>query len=88
MTVHRFHGHYWHRCEKPCTKIGCAYCDGGLASCDVCHGLEGALPTDCPGSKMTGTQIDAVYDGSLDYRWREGWVHASSVHSPAHYRRD
>jgi hypothetical protein len=73
MTVIRFPGHNWARCtDREC--VGCVFCNGGLASCTVCGGGEGTLPTDCPGERMTATQQDAVYAGSLDYTRKEGWT--------------
>lgn len=45
----------------------CNICDGGLALCKVCGGAEGSLPKECPGSRMTSDQEDAVYAGTLDF---------------------
>lgn len=58
--------------ECPCTGEICrtGYCpwnDGGLRYCTVCDGLEGSLPTDCPGRKMTKAEADAVYADDLDF---------------------
>jgi hypothetical protein len=53
---------------------GCQFCDGGLFTCTVCHGFEGSLPTDCPGTRMTPEQENAVYAGTLDYRDERGWI--------------
>lgn len=52
---------------------GCMFCDGGLWACKVCSGFEGAMPTKCPGQRMTAEQSSAVYAGRLDYR-DNGWV--------------
>lgn len=41
--------------------------EDGLLHCKVCGGGEGSLPTECPGSKMTGAQEDAVYAGTLNF---------------------
>lgn len=85
MSTIPFPGHHWARCtRKECH--GCHLCHGGLAVCTVCGGLEGALPTDCPGERMDTDRIDAVYEGILDYRRNQGWVHEASPHSPAFYR--
>jgi hypothetical protein len=46
-----------------------------LDLCKVCGGAEAAMPTECPGSWMTGQQLDDVTLGVLDYRggkWRNG----------------
>lgn len=59
--------------ECDCHRTGCNFCDGGLWACDVCNGLEGSMPSKCPGQKMTAEQRDAVYRGRLDYR-DNGWV--------------
>lgn len=46
-----------------------------LACCRRCGGVEGALPTDCPGVRMTLQQADDVYSGRDDYRDGQ-WVWA------------
>ena len=51
---------------------------GELYYCKTCMGLEGSMPTDCPGSKMTTEQSDRVYAGNLDFRKDEGWVNKLS----------
>ena len=51
---------------------------GELEYCKVCMGLEGSMPTDCPGERMTTEQSDCVYRGNLDYRKEEGWVNKLS----------
>jgi hypothetical protein len=72
LTITRFPGHKWYQCaRKDC--LGCCYCHGGLASCVICGGGEGSLPTDCPGERMTDEQEAAVYAGVLDYRRVGGW---------------
>ena len=51
----------------------CVYCDGGLASCNICHGGEATLPTECPGRAMTAEEMDAVMNRGLDFvggKWR------------------
>lgn len=66
---------------------GCMFCAGGLDGCSVCGGLEGAMPSNCPGVKMTAEQIDEVYAGRLDFR--DGlWVAATSPSSPAGHCRE
>jgi hypothetical protein len=60
-------------CKGGHDYISCQFCDGGLFACTVCDGAEGSLPTDCPGTKMTTEQSDAVYAGDLDYREGRGW---------------
>lgn len=64
--------HKWYECK--CNRLGCQFCDGGLAACTVCGGFEGSLPTDCPGVRMTQVQIDLVYEGKIDFRVGRGWV--------------
>lgn len=56
-----------------CHQTGCQFCDGGLWACETCGGLEGSMPTKCPGQQMTAQQSDAVYRGLIDYR-DNGWV--------------
>lgn len=72
-----------HRAEEcNCGRPGCMFCDGGLFVCTVCLGMEGSLPTFCPGTKMTLEQRNSVYDGELDFQ--DGhWVAGVSLWSPA-----
>ena len=46
-------------------------CDTGgevvLSLCRICGGAEGAMPTNCPGRKLTGDELDAIYSGKLDF---------------------
>lgn len=68
-------GHVDYVCDRDHEDRHCMFCDGGLSACARCGAFEGAWPDDCPGQKMTGEQIDAVYAGVLNYRdgaWREG----------------
>ena len=44
-----------------------------LTLCKVCRGAEGAMPTDCPGERLTGDQLDEIYSHRLDYKGGE-WV--------------
>jgi hypothetical protein len=53
-------GHVWRNCTAPDCP-GCMLCDGGLALCAVCGGLEGALTSTCVGRKLTADEIDRVY---------------------------
>ena len=69
---------------KGCER-GCMFCEGGLWACDTCGGLEGAMPTQCPGRAMSMTLVDDVYAGRLDFRrgaWQPG---LASIHSPGWY---
>jgi hypothetical protein len=58
---HTFHN------RETCVAEHCATCEGGLAWCVVCGGAESCLPTECPGSRMTGRQLDLISAGNLDY---------------------
>jgi hypothetical protein len=63
-------------CPNPGT---CPICDGGWQVCKVCGGGEGALPTDCPGERMTDLQMDSVMDNQTDFSvQRGGWYDPSS----------
>lgn len=63
-----------------------------LEACAVCDSFEGATTTECPGRRMTQTEIDMVYAGGLDYRrigfssgtFRFGWVEAPSGSCSSH----
>jgi hypothetical protein len=59
--------------------------DGGLALCKVCGGLEGGLPTDCPGEKMSWDSSQEVYEGKKDFLDKQGWVQQASTNSPVYY---
>lgn len=76
MAIIVFPGHRLHR---ECRRDGCPVCNGGLGLCEVCGGAEAAMPTDCPGRPMTGSEMDRVQAGRIDYRRREGWVVASGA---------
>ena len=41
--------------------------EDGWQHCKVCNGDEGSLPTDCPGTKMTAEQNEAVYAGTQNF---------------------
>lgn len=63
--------------SKDCTCDGsasCMICDGGLAICKVCGGMEGSLTTDCPGEMIPMERHNEVYAGKFDYREGKGWV--------------
>ena len=67
-----------HEKEKPTCKGDCG---GGchdctLYACAHCGGLEGALTSECPRTRLTATQIDHVYSGRLNYICGE-WVDGS-----------
>jgi len=38
-----------------------------LSLCKICGGAEGALPTNCPGRRLTGEELDKIYAGELDF---------------------
>lgn len=74
MAKHKFHG-----VDVPCTHeaervFRCHICDGGLASCVVCYGSEGTLPTDCPERALTEFEHKAILCEKIDYRDNEGWL--------------
>lgn len=71
--------HKLHECDGRCRDAehvySCNYCDGGLASCDVCGGAEASLPTHCPGKPMSHQEQDEVAAGVLDFvdgQWQLG----------------
>ena len=85
--VVRWPGHVRHNCRREHDGPGCVYCDGGLFTCRVCGGSEGALTTDCPGHHLDWTTLEEVYRGEKDYRHSTGWILQPSVHSPGYHRR-
>lgn len=50
-----------------CNKDSCNICRGGLFDCEVCGGAEAALPSKCPGVRMTAEYLEQVRAGRLDY---------------------
>lgn len=62
----------------------CIFCDGGLSACSVCNAFEGAWPDECPGVRMSSEQIEAVYDGTLNYRAGEWQQECCQVMRPVH----
>lgn len=71
--------------DNPEYPRDCMFCDGGLSACTVCHAFEGAWPDECPGAPMTADQVDAVYDGQLNFRdgqWRPD--ECCQIRRPAH----
>ena len=74
--------------HENCQNPYCMICDGGLALCEVCGGLEGGLPSECPGERMSNETQDKVYRGEIDFR-NGAWVeNAASSNSPASYREE
>lgn len=73
--------HVPYACPGEHENPGCMFCDGGLTACGTCGGLEGGMPTQCPGRAMTGDEADAVYAGALDFRAGE-WVRTHSRYAP------
>jgi hypothetical protein len=72
--------------HQDCHRQYCMVCDGGLSLCSVCGGLEGGLPTECPGENMNSEIMDRIYRGEIDFRdgrWQEGVI---SDNSPAKFR--
>jgi len=68
MTEHElFHcPNHFHRSDR---KVSYSW----VKLCAICGGVEGSLPTECPGVSMTGDQKASVQAGQLDYRDGE-WV--------------
>jgi hypothetical protein len=58
------HEHVLHKCNGE----DCIICRGGLASCDLCGGAEGTMPTHCPGERIPGNQAALIYQGTLDFK--------------------
>lgn len=51
-----------------CNEGDCGICNGGLALCEVCHGAEGSLTTDCCGRPITELEEYMIYNlGVLDF---------------------
>jgi hypothetical protein len=70
-----FHGHQRVRCDGTSDRCAGGYCmTCELYTCSRCGGAEGTLPRDCPGERMSEDAQRDVYEGRLDFRWREGWV--------------
>jgi hypothetical protein len=76
--------HTTYICEQSHDGPGCMFCDGGLFLCSVCDSFEGATTSDCPATKMTQEQIDAVYAGTLNFRNGQ-WLREPSGSCSSHY---
>lgn len=62
-----------------CENLYCPICEGGLFVCEVCGGLEGGVPTECPGEQMSPEfQHELVYGGILDFRGGK-WIFGSNL---------
>lgn len=61
--------HIWFKCEQPCEKPNCNYCDGGLKTCTVCGASESELPIHCPGRKLTNDEKEQISRGYLGFRY-------------------
>ena len=63
-------GHVQHVCtpEKCGARYNLDNCPAAVLDvCDVCGGAEAAMPSACPGARMSGSMLDAVQAGELDY---------------------
>jgi hypothetical protein len=58
--------HAWYECGRRCEGF-CIWCGGGLSACTVCWGLEGSLPSHCPGAEMDDHTATKVYHQALDF---------------------
>lgn len=79
MCVINFPRHKFVR-HTHCVEPFCVICEGGLAICERCGGGEGSLPTDCPGYRIGYLREQLVYDGKLDFRYKEGWTNRPAKH--------
>lgn len=61
--------HVWYTCDcyRSDAPPGCMFCEGGLGACTVCGGMEGSLPTHCPGAEMGRFTEQKVYTTDLDF---------------------
>lgn len=50
-----------------------------LFCCRTCGGVEGSLPTDCPGEWMDGPTQQAVYAEELNFTRQHGWVRPGEI---------
>lgn len=74
-TILHYHGHKRVRCPGTSDRCAGGYCmTCELYACERCGGAEGTLPRDCPGERMSEDQQRDVYEGRIDFRWRQGWV--------------
>lgn len=78
MTAHIWVTH--ENCQEP----HCSVCNGGIAICKVCGGVEGCLPTECPGERMSNDLSDQVYAGEKDFVGG-AWVDKASENCPKFY---
>lgn len=71
--------------HQNCEHHHCPICEGGLALCTVCGGLEGGLTSECCGRVLTSEECDDVYAGKIDFR-DGNWVQAPSPRCPSGIR--
>lgn len=64
--------HKWHVCNSE----HCIPCSSGLDYCEVCHGAEGSLTTECCGRPLTKEEERRIFMfENLDFRngqWQNG----------------
>ncbi len=78
--------HTFLKCEQPCMKEACMWCEGGLGYCTTCHGFEGTLPRECPALPVVEDDLQLIYKSVLDFRdgtWMrrewERWEEPSTI---------
>lgn len=47
--------------HENCQRAHCEICDGGLARCTVCGGMEGSLLPECPGRWLSVKEDEENY---------------------------
>lgn len=53
---------------------GCMFCAGGLYACSVCGGGEGSMTSQCPGRRLTETELEKVYAEEVDFFHNQWWI--------------
>lgn len=85
MTVINWPKHLRVNCKPDASGYLSDRCAGGQCYCSTlfmcarCGGVEGSLPTDCPGDRMTAEEANAVYEGDLNFIRGPGWVRPGDV---------
>jgi hypothetical protein len=73
------------KCDPEC--LGCAACINGVEFCETCGSLSNALAAECPGERLDGDQLDALYYGLAQYVSGR-WLVKIDLTCPARYTKD
>lgn len=73
------------KCDSDC--LGCAACINGAETCETCGSLSNALAAECPGQRLGGDQLDALFYGLAQYVSGR-WLVKMDLTCPTRYTKD